>query len=366
MARFLQRVLNRKENLPRSSRQSIARRARPTLERLEERWNPIIAILIGMPSAIVQMNPGPLPPIVLLDFQFSNSPPLGSAPVHVTDSRFDLLGHFTQMGESSTAAGAAPTHWSLDVLYSLAGKFSENSQPASAGTPATFTVSAEMSGPVFSRLTIDQPGGKNEVVSEGALMQYSVAGQGIGEGGLPKETITFNFQALALRYMAQTSGNGPSQSFLINLGWTGTTSVMVSFEQGAPSAPVILGSFTEKYQINESVTPVNPSGTGAPPNADTLIDALFSAAGSYRTVVQPSDLLPDATVLKGQTLSLGQLNETITPPPVNGSTAPIEMVSESSMEQSNFHDLERGNPGPYFAAVPESFMEQSNCYPVLV
>lgn len=105
------------------------------------------------------------------------------------------------------------------------------------------------------------------------------------------------------------------------------------------SVLAILGSFTRQAQIYESVTPANPPGTGAPQNAATLIDSVFNDAGTFQTAVQPSGLLPGVCLLNGQTLSMGQLEETITLPSTVGSTPTTEMISELFAEHSNFQSL---------------------------
>ncbi|HLN28261.1 MAG TPA: hypothetical protein VK395_11000 [Gemmataceae bacterium] len=339
MARFLERVLIRKEHVARSPRRISARRARPALERLEERCNPIIAILIGHPAAIVQVNPQPLPPIVMVDFQLLNLPLWDSAPVQVTNAHFDLQGRFSQTGEWSAAAGAAPTHWSLEVMYSLAGKYSESSHPPDPAMPATIAASYQMSGAVRLILTIDQPVGKTEVVAESSIMQYLGTAQGTGQGARPQESVSFNFTAIATKDIAQTSGKGPSRSFLVLKDWTENSTDIVFCKYCGTGAPAILGSFTRQAQIYESVTPANPPGTGAPQNAATLIDSVFNDAGTFQTAVQPSGLLPGVCLLNGQTLSMGQLEETITLPSTVGSTPTTEMISELFAEHSNFQSL---------------------------
>jgi hypothetical protein len=82
-------------------------------------------------------------------------------------------------------------------------------------------------------------------------------------------------------------------------------------------------SFSVHDQIHESLAPLTSAGTGSA----TLIDAVFAGRGTLVDTLQPGPTVPTAPqnsplVLAGGFQLAGQLQETITPPPSNSTSAP--------------------------------------------
>jgi hypothetical protein len=139
-----------------------AHRQRPRVEALEDRWAPAVGLAL-VPRPVVEVNPQPLPPgdVVQFDAQpiFSNLLPPG--PSQFTDMSFQLNGQFSDNGQqvSSGPTGVSPNPlpWSLAGVYSLKVHIHETLVPPGPTViPGFFDVTYTVEGSVDSVLTVDQ------------------------------------------------------------------------------------------------------------------------------------------------------------------------------------------------------------------
>jgi hypothetical protein len=273
-----------------------------------------------VPMSVVAVNPQPLPPTALM--QFNPLPGLNGllSSTGTIQIPVDLHGAFQQSIASPSATGTppvAPGH--LLVIYDLQGAVSEAVTPATSATqPATLAGTFHLTGTLTE---IFSPPG--QLTQPPWVIRTTFGEQGSFSGplnvpttaGMPAiDPIAFTSQVTLgqteTRIATAAAGSTP-WSVQSTLAAAGT----FMEQAGPPVTPTVLPAatpFTVADQITEHLTPVT---TTTPPPAPITIAAMFDAAGTVSTFSFP----PNPIVLPGSGAGFTQytehLTETITTPP---------------------------------------------------
>jgi len=315
------------EKLRPTARRSVPQRPRSRLsvEALENRVTPIIAILVGHP----------VPPVVL-DLADTGAPPV---PVVQFDLEPVLTDSLTA-GESTTALsfnGQASATVSLspsapgapgsgqDIIiidnyhYRLTGAVHESVTLPTAAAPGTFSISLDLSGTVGENIRFRQHVGAGRVVASvsihgsasGTWMKNDGATTTIViQGGFVTDTAIHQTET-----MAQSATMGP-QSWTIDAvtHTTGFCDGSVRMRAGhMPLEYKASTTLTNQFQAQISPTKGTPPGAGAP--ASFSVGALFMATDISQGILQihGSGALGSILASRVSDKLTGMLNESVVP-----------------------------------------------------
>jgi hypothetical protein len=277
-----------------------------------------------VPFSVVAVNPSPVPPTALVQFNplpdLSGIPAAGTMfqkPVHVQGTFHQTLAPVT-----SAANPVAPPPVKLDVTYDLTGTESGAAKPPdpASTTPGTFSAQYNLTGTITEALTI--PKLTNTQPPTIWTIKTTLTEQGTVTGPLNRATSNtppvdvMSFSATVglnqVQYQIPTTANFPTlwnvQSTIQSAGKFQVTPGAATTSTAAVTTP-----FSLQDQISQSLAQV--SATGTPPTAPIKVTAVDNASG---TVTTPPPVLSNTSVLKpfaGTTQYKQQLSETITVPP---------------------------------------------------
>src|SRR5947209_12829392 len=250
---------------------------RPRLEFLEDRATPS-AGLDFVPFSTVAVNPSPVPPTALIQFNplpnLIGIPAAGAtfqSPVHLQGTF-----HQTLMAPTTTGGPVTGTAVRLDVAYSLTGSDSGIAKPAdpTSTTPGSFTADYNLAGTVTETLTIPgatattKPtvwaiitkltekgtvsGPLNRIVTGTPVVDEMTFNSTIGltQGQAKLSTTAAGSTRWSVESMIQSTGK-----FEVNPVPPITTSGVI---------PVVTTPFALQNQITESLAPVPATGTPPP------------------------------------------------------------------------------------------------------
>jgi hypothetical protein len=241
MPRFLHRLLAPAGPKARSSPLSRVRRPRPRIEALEDRMNP--AGLTFVPFSVLAVNPQPLPPSALV--QFNPLPDVNNLPS--TPGSFQnpiaFQGSFQQ---TITPSPSTTTAGKLTINFSLKGSVSGTVMPPTAAGPGTFTA------------------------------MYTITGTATETIYLPGTTILSQYPwAISTAITESGTVSGP-------LNAASSTAIVTD--------PM---TFSATIGLKQTEYSVNPFGI---PTVPWYIDAQVQAAGQFQVVVPPPGptVVPDS------------------------------------------------------------------------
>jgi hypothetical protein len=307
------------------------------IERLEDRLAP--AGLDFVPIAAVSVNPQPLPPSALVEFdpllQMSTIPATAQSiksPIHVQ-------GHFAESGQiTEPAAAAAPISWSLEVFYTLAGQASENLLPQGpTGQQSTIKASYKAAGQMVTALTIEGAGGTQQTLQiDGITVQGSL------DGTIPPTDPVVKKHVMNVKYENITVVTGvtfsPSFGSWLRQTRSDSSGTVVETEQPATvggTGVSLAASFSQRDGITTCLMPLTP--IGHPPNPCYQIDGVWSAAGSVtENLVSPGP----PVVLAGPVQYEGGISETITSPSTAAGGGVTQSLTQDSMNNGNYRNVE--------------------------
>ena len=268
MPRFLHRLFARDRR-----RTASGRRARPQVEPLEVRANP--AALSFVPMSVVAVNPQPLPPTALV--QFNPLPILSDIPSagQTVQTPIQIQGTFKQtLLPTSIPVPPGPpiTSGTLTMTYNLTGTVTETVTSTGAYS-ATFTLKGQVAEFLRPPGLIGQPAWSitTAISEKGIVSEPTLASADF------KEQISL---VQTEKPVTATTGVTP---------WVVRSTVLSSgtFYLNTVS-PAPITPFNATDQITESLTPVTPLASLPPP--PTLISATSTQAGSVTESVSPPTL----------------------------------------------------------------------------
>jgi hypothetical protein len=306
------------------------------LDALEDRTNP--ASLNFVPFTTVAVNPEPLPPTALI--QFNPLPDLTGLSAGATTFTRPIVvqGVFHQSLIPSTATGGATAAMAtaagpvagphLDLTYSLRGTVTWSSPPPTAGAtgPAAFTATFNLTGVVNGAIYV--PGQSAPMVwsiNSTLTEQGSVTGPFFTPSASPVagEIATFSLQ-VGLTQTEAHAATAVNSAFPWRIQSTnqsaGKFQLNTILPPSATAIPVLAPTpFSLQNQIGETLTQLTPMASGALLQP-IRISATDDASGTVTTNFYPLVLAMLPPVAPGSTQYHEQLSETITYPP--GPTQP--------------------------------------------
>jgi hypothetical protein len=314
MPRFLHRLFARDRR-----RTASGRRAPPQVEPLEVRANPVA--LSFVPMSVVAVNPQPLPPTALV--QFNPLPVLSDIPSasQTVQTPIQIQGTFKQtLLPTSIPVPPGPpiTFGTLTMTYNLTGTVTETVTSTGAYS-ATFTLTGQVTEVLQPPGLVGQPAWSiTTMISEkGIVSEPTLASADF------KEQISL---VQTEKPVTATTGVTP---------WVVRSTVLSSgtFYLNTVS-PAPITPFNATDQITESLTPVTPLASLPP--LPTLISAASTETGSVMESVYPPGPIVVPTVT-GTTQYQEKLSETIIPP--SGGT---QTLTEAFDTSGAFQQTERG------------------------
>jgi hypothetical protein len=354
MATIVNRLWDRCTRQCRPVGAKVCRRPHLEIEALESRWAPAGVGLALVPRPVVEVNPQPLPPGAIVQFDaqpvFSKLIPPG--PPTFTDVSFQLNGQFSESGQQippgPTTMQAGPTQsWSLTAVYSLEVHVQETLVPpgppiAPAGPtaippgppiiPGTLDITYSVEGSVDSVLTVTQMAGTGTPAAPAAPQDVTIGRELLFRHGAITGTIApadaTGGQQITFIANAETTHETSGQTRKL-IGRTKYPNITLergiarvqslwNWDETLKSSPAsdavaaIDASFSGTDQLDQALLILAPLH---PPNP-CFIAAALSGTGSLHENLQPPGppIAPGLPgfVLNGSFQDQGDLNETIT------------------------------------------------------
>jgi hypothetical protein len=326
-------------------------RRRPELEVLESRLTPAATSLVLVPRPVVEVNPQPLPPGAVIEFDaqplFAHVVPPG--PTQVTDTTFHVEGALHESGQVEQPPG--PGRWSLDAEYNLTVRVHETIVPPGppiaptgvGGSPGSVILTYAVTGVVNSILTVTPGGDNSQTVLHSDQENLTTTGSIAGTLSFPDpskgQQMDLTGQALTNITNTGTVHKLPGRprfgTITLERGVVRDQS-LYNWQQnlqsnGAVSTIELFAFLTDQLEQRVQLIPGD-----APPSTFTIAAEVHGTGSLAETLVPPG---PSGLLLTGAIQSEGRLDETVTTATPGGAS---QTSSEQVEAQGDFWELVLG------------------------
>jgi hypothetical protein len=300
-----------------------------TVESLEDRITPIIAILVGhpMPPLILDLAAANAPPVPLV--QFHPSAPIFSGPMAAGESTTALTfaGHASATVSLSPSLPGASGSGQDNIIienykYRLTGVAHESVTPPTAAAPGAFSIKLDLSGTVEEHFRWRQRIGEGKVDAQYSI-QDLISGTWMPSDGATT-SIVIHGSVVTDTAIHQTEVIDQSGLMMGPQSWTidavthttGFCDGSVRFAEDMPLKYMTSTTLTDQIHAFMSPMQSSPPGPGAPGPTSYLIDAVFMGSDKSQGVAHGTGGGGGAgkfPVIHATDSMAGMLSESVTP-----------------------------------------------------